>query len=134
MLKFILAQKMKELELGSRRVAEETEVSHTTILRVPRGETVDLETVLKLSNWLGMRPSSLLNSMSEQSTLSDRVTALIEAHPSLASVFEKAIDSINAGKASPAIIDDIVAYAVYKLDRIGVVDANTANSPGGSKS
>jgi transcriptional regulator with XRE-family HTH domain len=107
---------MKELNLSARQAAEIIGTSHTTILRAASGEIVDLDTVIKISDWLGVRPSRLLNSFSqEQDVLDERITALIEGNPKLKEVFKRAMTLVENNEIDPTIIEDIVAYSSFKL-------------------
>ena len=119
MLKQILEKELKERGLSSRSAADVIGVSHTTILRALRGDVVDLETVLSISDWLGMRPATLLNSMNSNATLSDQIAAIVERNPRLNQVFSEATLAVKSGEADPSIIDDIVSYALFKLNLIG---------------
>jgi transcriptional regulator with XRE-family HTH domain len=127
MLKTMLNQKMAKEGLSSRDVAKLTGVSHTTIIRASNGDVVDLETILALGKWMGVRPSTLLNSYSTDD-FEATVTALLEAIPGLKPVIEQAMEAVRSGAASPTIIADIVAYANYKLGEVNVdrnADART---------
>jgi transcriptional regulator with XRE-family HTH domain len=119
MLKQILEKELKERKLSSRGAADAIGVSHTTILRALRGDVVDLETVLLISDWLHVRPSTLLNSMNSTATLSDQIAAIVERNPRLNQVFSDATIAVKAGEADPAIIEDIIAYALFKLNLQG---------------
>jgi len=91
--------------------------------------------VIKISDWMGMRPSVLLDTLSPKATLEEGVAALIEMVPALRTIFENATEAIKAGQASPEIIADIASYAAYKLDLQGVnkghaqSETKTAESP-----
>jgi hypothetical protein len=119
MLKQILEKELKERNLSSRGAADVIGVSHTTILRALRVDVVDLDTVLKVSDWLHVRPATLINSMNNEAPLSDRIAAIVERNPRLSQVLTDATQAIEDGKADPAIIEDIVAYALYKLNLQG---------------
>lgn len=119
MLKQILEKELKERSLSSRGAADAIGTSHTTILRALRGDVVDLDTVLKVSDWLHIRPSTLLNSMGKTATLSDTIAAIVERNPHLNQVLSDATAAVRSGTADPAIIEDIVAYSLYKLNLIG---------------
>ena len=119
MLKQILEKELKERNLSSRGAADAIGVSHTTILRALRGDVVDLDTVLKVSDWLHIRPATLINSMNNEAPLSDRIAAIVERNPRLSQVLTDATQAIEDGRADPAIIEDIVAYALYKLNLQG---------------
>jgi hypothetical protein len=125
MLKQILEKELKEQNLSSRGAANAIGVSHTTILRALRGDVVDLETVLLISDWLHVRPSTLLNSMNNTATLSDQIAAIVERNPRLNQVFSDATIAVKAGNADPVIIEDIIAYALYKLNLQGEAHAES---------
>ena len=131
MLKQILEKEMKERNLSSRGAADAIGVSHTTILRALRGDVVDLDTVLKVSDWLHIRPATLINSMNNEAPLSDRIAAIVERNPRLSQVLTDATQAIEDGRADPAIMEDIVAYALYKLNLQG--DAHSEQITGRSK-
>ena len=131
MLKQILEKELKERGLSSRGAADAIGVSHTTILRALRGDVVDLETVLLISDWLHVRPSTLLNSMNTQAGLSDQIAAIVERNPRLKQIFSDATIAVKAGKADPAIIEDIVAYALFKLNLQG--EEYAASAPRSAK-
>jgi transcriptional regulator with XRE-family HTH domain len=117
MLKAKLAQEMKHKGLSTRQVASEIGTSHTTILRALRGEIVDVVTILKMSDWLGIEPSTLINSMaSTKAALPEQIAVMLGKYPRLENEFTKAIKAVLEEKVEPEIIEDIVAYAAYKIN------------------
>lgn len=116
MLKAKLAQEMKNKGLSTRQVAKDIGTSHTTILRALRGEAVDVGTIVKMSEWLGVKPSTLINSMASISALPDQIAVMLGKHPRLENEFEQAIKKILDGTVDPSIIEDIAAYASYKIN------------------
>jgi transcriptional regulator with XRE-family HTH domain len=117
MLKVKLEQEMKNRGLGIREVAIEIGTSHTTILRALRGDMVDLGTILKISNWIGVKPATLINSLADtKSALSDQIAVMLGKHPKLEAEFEKAVKGMAEDEVDPAIIEDIAAYASYKIN------------------
>ena len=117
MLATLIKRKLLELELSSRQAAEATGVSHTTVLRALRGDSIDLDTLIKLSGWLGVKPHTLLNSMASADThLSDQIAVMLESNRILAGEFKMAVQATIAGKVDPEIIEDIAAYAAYKIN------------------
>jgi transcriptional regulator with XRE-family HTH domain len=117
MLKIKLLEEMKKKGVSPRQVGEEVGVAHTTINRALRGETVDVGTIIKISQWLKVKPSTLLNSMVDTgSGLPDQIAVMLESFPLLAENFSKAIDALVAGEVDPAIIEDIAAYTAYKIN------------------
>lgn len=118
MLQTILQREMSSRSLSSHGAAEEIGVSHTTILRALRGERVDVDTIIKIANWLHVRPSELLNSMSDTS-LADEIAVLLSHSPALEAELKDAAERVKAGVLDPAVLRDIVSYALYKLRSTG---------------
>lgn len=108
---------MKKKGLSPRQVAKEIGTSHTTILRALRGEIVDVATILKLSEWLGVKPATLISSLAiTRSALPDQIAVMLGKHPRLEHEFGQAIRAILEERVDPAIIEDIAAYAAYKIN------------------
>src|SRR5512133_2917435 len=118
MLQQILQKAMADKHLSSHGAAEEIGTSHTTILRALRGERVDVDTIIKIANWLKIRPSELLNSMSDTS-LADQLAVLLSHSPGLEAELKDAMKRVKAGELDPAVVRDIVSYALYKLNTSG---------------
>ncbi len=119
MLQTLLKDEARKKNLSSRKLAEVIGVSHTTVLRALRGELVDLDTVVKIADFFKVRPSTLLDGFGKKDNLIVRVATLVERVPGLAKTLEDASRAVEAGKASPELIEDIVSYATYKLNASG---------------
>ena len=119
MLQTLLKDEQKKRGWSSRELAEAVGTSHTTILRALRGELVDLDTIVKIANWMNVRPSTLLDGFGKKDQVAVRVAVLVERVPGLAKTLEAAADAIDEGRAEPELIEDIVAYATYKLNLAG---------------
>ncbi len=121
MLKAKLAQEMKNKGLSTRQVAKEIGTSHTTILRALRGEIVDMATIMKVSEWLGVKPATLINSLaSTKAALPEKIAVMLGNYPHLEEEFSKAINAISAGTVEPEIIENIAAYAAYRINLMRV--------------
>lgn len=116
MLKPLIIEEMKKQGMSTRQVAEKIGMSHTTIIRALRGGEVDLTTVIKISEWLEVKPSILINSMaSKKNVLPDQIAVVLEKYPHLEAEFSKAIKAVMEGTVEPEIIEDIAAYAAYRI-------------------
>jgi len=119
MLQNVLDGVMKEKGLSARDVGKILNVSHTTVIRALQGEQIDLSTLIKLAEWLKIRPSVLLDTLGDEAEVGAKIEFLTEAFPELRIVLEKAAEAVEAGQADPAIIKDIVAYAEYRIQNAG---------------
>jgi transcriptional regulator with XRE-family HTH domain len=117
MLKAKLAQEMKNKHLSTHQAAREIGTSHTTILRALRGEVVDLATILKFGDWMGVKPSTLINSLAgTKSALSDQIVVMLGKHPRLENEFAQAVKKILNGEVDASVVEDIATYAAYKIN------------------
>lgn len=128
MLQIVLERAMKEKGLSSHKAAEAIGVSHTTILRALRGEMVDVDTIIKIGDFLKVRPSELLNSMSTDTALSDQLAVLLSHSPEFEEELRDAVERVKGGALEPAVLKDIVSYALYKLKSSGENNVVSATS------
>jgi transcriptional regulator with XRE-family HTH domain len=109
---------MRKLGLSVAELAQMIGVSPAKVSQAIRGELIDVETVTKLSQWLGVHPCSLINAESmPEDELASQIAVLIEQAPEVAEIFRAAVLLINNGTASPELVEDIVIYVSYKLRR-----------------
>jgi len=108
---------MKNKRLSTHQAAKEIGTSHTTILRALRGEVVDFATILKFGNWMGVKPATLINSLANtKPALSDQIAVMLGKHPRLENEFALAVKKILNGEVDASVIEDIAAYAAYKIN------------------
>jgi len=117
MLKNLVIEKMRERGLSARAVARECNVAHTTINRVLEGKPVDLTTLEAIAEWLGVNLSTVLGTT--EGDLATQISLLIQMEPELARVFGEAMDGVLKGDYSRKDIEDIVAYATFRLQPRG---------------
>jgi len=126
MLPKLLEKRLHDRNISVRTAAEELNVSHTTLHRIINGETMDLKTLVSLSNWLGVRPSTILDSDAndENTSISSTITALIEQDPRLASAFTEIGKELKNGNIDLRDVEDIVSYTIYRIN-----DGKRRNNP-----
>jgi transcriptional regulator with XRE-family HTH domain len=122
MLKEVLVRAMHERGLSTREAAKEIGVSHSTVFRITRGDPFDVPTLIAVANWLGVRPSTLLDNIGQSDAITE-TAMLVENVPGILDVLKDAVKAIQEGKADPAIITDIISYASYKLSLQSKKDA-----------
>ena len=126
MLKTALQAAMQHRGLSSHSAAAEIGVSHTTVLRALRGDAVDVDTLVKIADWLHVRPSELLNSLSSRATLSEDLSVLLSHSSELEQVLGDLVQSIEDGKMNKAVLDEVVAFAQYKFSTAGGVTSHAS--------
>lgn len=114
MLAKLTLEKLKSEGISIRAAAREMGIAHTTLNRVLAGKDVDLSTLEQISQWLGVEISTVLNSY-KKDDLPGQIATLIQMEPELARVFGEAMEGVLNGKYSKSDIQDIVAYAAFRL-------------------
>ncbi len=115
MLSNLLLTKMRERGMSARAVSREIGIAHTTLNRILAGKGADLSTLELMAKWLGVELSTIIGTT--EGDLAKQVALLIEAEPALAEVFTEAVQGVLNGKYSNKDIEDIVAYAAFRLNR-----------------
>jgi transcriptional regulator with XRE-family HTH domain len=131
MLQTLLQKAMAEKNLSSHTAAEAIGVSHTTILRALRGDRIDVDTIIKIANWMGVRPSELLNSMSDTS-LADTIAVILSHSQEMEQALKDAAERVRAGQLDPHVLEDMVSFALYRINTSGDGNANK-NRAGATK-
>jgi len=112
----LVQDKMRKEGLSIREAGRQIGIAHTTVIRILNGETLDLKTLIDVCEWLGVSPSSILDSqILGRSYLSAKIAVVVERNPEFAKVFEEAMDRLAQGKIDLATVADFVAYAAYRL-------------------
>jgi plasmid maintenance system antidote protein VapI len=109
MLKEVLDAALARKRLSVRAAARQIGIAHTTLNRVLVGGPIDLETVMKISAWMGVRPAVLLDMESGGEA------EIVELVPGLKEVLSEARLLIEGGKVPASILDDITAFARFKI-------------------
>ncbi len=120
MLRSLLAEKMRKDRLSARDAARQIGVSHTTVNRVLDGDIPNVENLVAISNWLGVTVATALGvETGTQDDVAARVALLIEAEPRLKQLFSSFVNGFQEGLLSSEDVEDILAYAVYRIQNKG---------------
>ncbi len=116
----MLKEAQKENNLSVRQMAEEIGVANTTLHRAMDGSQFpDIQTFIKVANWLGVSPASLINAEVEEvvpDTLAARIAIVLQQEPRLAEVFGEAMERVINEEMDPDTLRDLAAYAAYRLN------------------
>jgi len=115
-LQILLKEELDRRHLSFRAAAREINVAHTTLIRIINGEPCDVPTLQKIAAWLGVAPSSLVDTMDQANTeLSTAIAAVISAEPKLAQVFIEASKRLSEGKMTPGELRELAYYAMFRF-------------------
>lgn len=103
----LLQARMHQHELGSREAASLIGITHTTLIRALKSNSMDLPTVIKLAHWLGVQPSTLLDTTAADPTVA-YIASLLELNPQLKDLF------CQVENVSPAVAQETLSYMVFR--------------------
>ncbi|MGD8753866.1 MAG: hypothetical protein PVG14_20720 [Anaerolineales bacterium] len=116
----LIRDALDQRKLSVRAAAREVGVSHTTLLRALDGENMDMPTIEKIAEWMGIRPSLLIDlavhASREDDDLVRSVAAFIRQDPEIAEVFQRAVNRVENGKMSPSMVRKLVRYAAFLME------------------
>ena len=114
MIKNILESKITKNKLSIRSAAKEIGIAHTTLNRVLVGGNFDLETIQKISKWIGVKPAELLGFETN-----DDVSLLVSSIPGFKEILIKAVEKVKTGELKVSVLADISAYARFRVEENG---------------
>ena len=110
MLREVLQKQIDEQKMSVRAAALAIGISHTTLHRVLDGGKYDLDTVVKVSEWMHVKPAELLGI-----DLGDDVSLLLASIPGLSDILHEAAAKVNTGELDVSALADITAYARFRV-------------------
>ena len=112
----LLQQRLEEEGLSVRRAAKRIRVAHTTLIRAIHGKSVDLNTLLRICEFLEIPPVDILGAMpGSASPLASQIAMVLKQTAPLAEAFQKAMNAVANGGADQRVVEEIAAYAAYRL-------------------
>jgi len=114
-LQDLVILKMKQENLSLRKAGKQADVAHTTIDRVCKGEQIDLDTVQKICDWVGVPVSAVVDTGEKKSPMVDDIAALFALNEEFSEVFTKIAKKVKARELSPDILTEITAFASFRL-------------------
>lgn len=125
----ILKHKLYSRNLSIRQAAREIGISHTTLQRTLSGNTLDLETLLKISRFLDIRPELTLNSMDEATLIDQVVLLFLQSEPELLQKLYFAISQIKSNCLEISDLKEILEFITFKLRQRRVDDNSDVIAP-----
>jgi len=130
MLIDLMNQKMQKENMSERELARRMNVAPTTIARLKKGEFIDLETMYKICNWLGVNVASALNERGiTDDALAAKMSLLIEANPDLRGLFTDMMRDFAESDLSVEDVREIIQYATYRISSKQKASTNILSRP-----
>ena len=111
----LLRNRMDIDKLSVRAVAKQTGVSHSTIARAVNGETVEVDTLVRIANFLGVKAESLLDVRSEPDEILQQISMVLSIEPELSRVFGEIARKVSNKEMDKKVLAEIAAFAAYRL-------------------
>jgi transcriptional regulator with XRE-family HTH domain len=117
MLSSYLREKLGKEGASVRQAARDIGVSHTTILRVLDDQPIDVGTLIKVCDYVGVAPAYVLNSLSGDKSISlrNKMDLIVQRYPRVQAVFDEAIRRLENGEVSQQAVDELLSFAAYRL-------------------
>ncbi len=112
----LIQSRIKGKDLSIREAARQIGIAHTTLIRCLDGLSVDLDTLFSICDWLGVSPSTAINTFQKNSdATNEKITLLIQFFPDLMEPLENILHMIEAEQVQPSIFEDILTYIEFRL-------------------
>jgi transcriptional regulator with XRE-family HTH domain len=116
----ILAKALRErldfAGLSVREAAEIIGVSHATVARAANGETVEVDTLIKIAEFLKTPVESLLIEEEKHPDHLKTLLVLMSTEPELVDVLSKITKMVKDEIIDAKILSEISAFATFRLD------------------
>jgi len=114
-LKNLVEMKMKQENLSLRKAGDQAGVAHTTIDRVIKEESIDMETMEKVCNWLGVPLGAILDEEVKGTERLQHIATLFSMNDEFERVFSEIAMKIKSGTLDRDIITEITSFASFRL-------------------
>jgi transcriptional regulator with XRE-family HTH domain len=111
----LLRKRMDTEGLSERDAGKRIGVSHATVARAVNGETVEVDTLVKISQFLGVPVENVLDVKEKPSELEEQIMMVLSIEPELAQVFSELAEKIVNQKIDKKVLSEVAAFAAYRL-------------------
>jgi transcriptional regulator with XRE-family HTH domain len=111
----LLRKRMDTEGLSVRDAGKRIGVSHATVARAVNGETVEVDTLVKISQFLGVPVENVLDVKEKPSELEEQIMMVLSIEPELAQVFSELAEKIVNQKIDKKVLSEVAAFAAYRL-------------------
>jgi DNA-binding Xre family transcriptional regulator len=105
-------------DLSVRRAADKIGVSHSTVARAANGETVEVDTLVKICDFLGVPIEDILDVKETPDEIVRQIAMVLSIEPELSQTFGDIARGIREGRFDTKVLAEIAAFAHYRLDQM----------------
>jgi DNA-binding Xre family transcriptional regulator len=110
----LLQEDLRNRRWSERQLARSVGVSPTTIGRLLNGEFVDMDTLTKACEWLGIKPSQALDSLVADPELADQLMLLVKSDPVIEKLLMEMVSRIERGSIPPSALKEAILFVMWK--------------------
>lgn len=111
----LLRKRLETEGLSVRDAGQLIGVSHSTVARAVNGETVEVDTLVKIANFLGVPVENILEPKDDPDAILEQVMMVISIEPELSRVFSEIAQKIVDKQLDKKVLSEVAAFAAYRL-------------------
>jgi len=111
----LLSKRLETEGLSVRDAGQLIGVSHSTVARAVNGETVEVDTLVKIANFLGVPVKNILEPKDDPDAILEQVMMVISIEPELSRVFSEIAQKIVDKQLDKKVLSEVAAFAAYRL-------------------
>lgn len=112
----LLRKRMDVENLSLRETGEKIGVSHSTVARIVDGETVEVDTLVKICDFLNIPVETVLDIREEPEEILQQVVMVLSIEPELSQIFGDIARGIINKEVDRKVLSEIAAFASYRLE------------------
>lgn len=101
--------------LSVRDAAKKIGVSHLTVARAANGETVEVDTLVKIADYLGVPVKDILDVKETPDEINEQISMVLAIEPELSKVLAKIAKKVENKEMDAKVLAEVAAFAAYRL-------------------
>jgi len=111
----LLRKRLDTEGLSVRDAGQMIGVSHSTVARAVNGETVEVDTLVKIADFLGVPVEHIIDPKDNPDDVLEQIVMVISIEPELSRVFGELAQRIIDKKIDKKVLSEVAAFTAYRL-------------------